>query len=488
MLNSPSRHPGLPGIEHTARPGGDQAPSQSYWHQAASPLANTTPRSTSVDRYGLPLSTSSPLAATTFQAGLDRLLASDAGAADCFQRSVDADDGCARAQVALAVVCRLRGDTHRARTLVARAITLNASLPEDERLHVATLAAFVQRPTGALPSLADHLQAVPHDVLALYLTVLLIGRSGTRDWQQQMYATLSNLASRYGDDWWFLGAYAMAHEEIGDLEGARRLAERSLERNPRNAGAAHPLAHADYETAEHTAGARRLRSWLASYDPSAPLHSHLSWHLALFALAAGNVSHALAIYEQSIRPGATQATASIVDAASLLWRVQLCSDVEVEDRWANLHDLARSHRAGTPLNDTHAALALAATGDEAVLRTLNDDLRALASRGQSVAGEVVLPLVHGIAAFGRADYPEAVRHLEAVHGQIVRIGGSNAQREVVEETLLVACLRAGLFERARSLILARLERRPSRRDDAWLQAAQAPLAVSAPVAFPAPAS
>ena len=53
--------------------------------------------------------------------------------------------------------------------------------------------------------------------------------------------------------------------------------------------------------------------------------------------------------------------------------------------------------------------------------------------------------------------------------QVVRIGGSNAQREVVEDTLLQAYLRAGHLEPMAALLRQRLARRPSARDEHWLQ-------------------
>jgi hypothetical protein len=45
--------------------------------------------------------------------------------------------------------------------------------------------------------------------------------------------------------------------------------------------------------------------------------------------------------------------------------------------------------------------------------------------------------------------------------------GSGAQREVVEDTLLVALMRSGHAEKARNLLDRRLHRRPSPRDAAW---------------------
>jgi len=85
----------------------------------------------------------------------------------------------------------------------------------------------------------------------------------------------------------------------------------------------------------------------------------------------------------------------------------------------------------------------------------------------------VLPLVEGVAAFARAEYETAWRTLEPLSREIVRIGGTNAQREVFEDTLVEAYLRAGQFGKAESLLRRRLNRRSSARDLVWLQRAQA---------------
>ena len=84
-------------------------------------------------------------------------------------------------------------------------------------------------------------------------------------------------------------------------------------------------------------------------------------------------------------------------------------------------------------------------------------------------------LVEALAAFARGDYESAVRYLDPVADQVVRIGGSNAQREVFEDTLLQAYLRAGYYTQAESLLRKRLARRPSARDTLWLQQAQVAL-------------
>ena len=50
--------------------------------------------------------------------------------------------------------------------------------------------------------------------------------------------------------------------------------------------------------------------------------------------------------------------------------------------------------------------------------------------------------------------------LRSVLAPLVRVGGSAAQREIVEETLLHALMAAGRLDEARAMIDARLDRRP----------------------------
>jgi tetratricopeptide (TPR) repeat protein len=127
---------------------------------------------------------------------------------------------------------------------------------------------------------------------------------------------------------------------------------------------------------------------------------------------------------------------------------------------------------GMAFVDTNAALALAAARDEVAFGRLIDGLRALDAQGHPTAGCVVLPLVQGIWAFAQGAYDEAIEWIEPIADQIVRIGGSNAQREVFEDTLLEAYLRAGRYALAEAILRQRLDRRPSGRDFFWLGRAQ----------------
>src|SRR6185436_2585865 len=90
------------------------------------------------------------------------------------------------------------------------------------------------------------------------------------------------------------------------------------------------------------------------------------------------------------------------------------------------------------------------------------------SAGRLPAGPGAAELAEGLGAFAVGDYEGAIRRIEPVAGEITRLGGSHAQRDVFEETLIQAYLRTDRREQAAALLRRRLDRRPSARDLDWL--------------------
>jgi len=75
--------------------------------------------------------------------------------------------------------------------------------------------------------------------------------------------------------------------------------------------------------------------------------------------------------------------------------------------------------------------------------------------------EVVVPLIEGLHAFARSDYDAAVDRLEPIEARIVEVGGSHAQRELFQDTLIAAALRGTRPDRAEPLLARRLAKRPN---------------------------
>ena len=80
---------------------------------------------------------------------------------------------------------------------------------------------------------------------------------------------------------------------------------------------------------------------------------------------------------------------------------------------------------------------------------------------------VVPAICRAALAFAEENYADSARILEPVAAEVTRIGGSGAQREMIEDMLLLALMRSGEAVKAGELLDRRLHRRPSPRDTRW---------------------
>jgi tetratricopeptide (TPR) repeat protein len=317
--------------------------------------------------------------------------------------------------------------------------------------------------------LADH----PTDALALRLAqdaYFFLGRS----------AAIRDCASRVLPAWdrgnpltsFVLGLYAFGLEETGDLKRAEDFGREALARNPRDAWATHALAHVMETANRHEEGVAFLKSTRADWAHAHFMAHHNGWHLALFLIEQGRFDEVLADYDRFTAPKlADDATLDRVDAASLLWRLELAG-VDVGDRWAPVADKWMAHVDDHLLafNDLHCAFAAARSpdGDHAIRlsRSLDEYERLGSGDNRQVTAEVGRRLIDGALAFARRDYACAVEAILAVRHDAVRIGGSHAQRDIVNLTLIAAAERSGQWSLARALLAERVRVRPTPRTKA----------------------
>ncbi len=116
-------------------------------------------------------------------------------------------------------------------------------------------------------------------------------------------------------------------------------------------------------------------------------------------------------------------------------------------------------RPETPFVALHAALAVAASGDLAQARHAARPLRGLrrADRAHHRGHRLRRPARRRASRTG----VRRARLLTDVLPGLPRVGGSAAQREIVEETLLFCLVSDGQAERALTLLDGRLDRRTS---------------------------
>jgi tetratricopeptide (TPR) repeat protein len=253
--------------------------------------------------------------------------------------------------------------------------------------------------------------------------------------------------------------HAFAACECGRLDEARELIERSLTAFPQSAHGAHVKAHVLHEMGEPAACLEFLEAWMPSFDRRGLLHCHLSWHVALSALALGKREHALEVYHSCIRPGAAWGPPLnvVTDSAAFLWRMELAGEPRRTELWREVRDYALRcfPKAGVPFADVHTAVACVANEDFAALEKLAGDMQARLDAGNLAPGRVVPTLTAAFASYAKNDWTTAIRLLEEALPETVRIGGSRAQRDLVEYTLLAAYFKAGKAEEANALVARR---------------------------------
>src|SRR5947207_8797919 len=292
------------------------------------------------DRYGLPITTASAVAAEHFQRGMDMLLSYGPGADDAFAAAVQADERLARAHAGIALVAVAHGDAATARAAVDKAGQVVPGATGRERQHVEALGALIGGETArGLDLVNEHIAEFPRDAMLVNQASSAIGFAGARDREQQRVAFLERLAAAYGDDWWFQSALAFTYHEVDRFEESRRLSERSLAQCPGNANASHNLAHIHFEAHDNDGGAAFLEAWLATYDSQASFHCHLAWHLAMFELHRGHAARAREIFERDMRT-AVNPRLAMIDGSALVWRFRLDGAPEPPEAWRDLAALA----------------------------------------------------------------------------------------------------------------------------------------------------
>ena len=159
----------------------------------------------------------------------------------------------------------------------------------------------------------------------------------------------------------------------------------------------------------------------------------------------------------------------VSDTASFLWRLKAYGHTVPTGLWEDAAAYSGSYfrKAGFAFADVHMALLAAATGDKAAVEERVKAQMALIEAGALPAGPVVPAICRAALAFADEDYASCARILEPVAAEVVRIGGSGAQREMIENMLLLSLMRSGEAVKAGELLDRRLHRRPSSRDMRW---------------------
>lgn len=435
------------------------------------------------DQRNLPISTNSSAAAKAYREGMDLLLSLWPGALEALDRAVLQDPDFALAHAARARLHAIHARPSEAKVGIAHSeslVTRNGT--ERERSHVGVLSLAINgRAKKALAATLNHVHQWPQDVLILALPLGAFGLfafSGMANHDQARVDLCERYARHFAaDDWWFLTYRGWAHAENGNFQLGRQLTQRALELRRWNVNGAHAMAHVLHECGANAEAQDMIADWLPEYDRSGILHGHIAWHGALIALEQGDVCTALDYYTGNVVPSVSNGTPVniISDTASFLWRLDAYGHDVPHSLWQEAAGYAAGHfqQPGFAFADFHMALIEAATGNQDALERRRHLLSLMDKNNDFPVGPVASMLCFAVQAFANGEYAECARVLEPVASQVVRIGGSGAQREIVDDMLVVALMKAGEVREAKSALNRRLHRRPSPRDDRWLSSLSA---------------
>ncbi|WP_370618355.1 FAD/NAD(P)-binding protein [Mumia qirimensis] len=434
------------------------------------------------DPLGLPISTTAE-AATAYNAGLERLMRLQDDVEVPLREAVALDPDFALGHATLALLGHEAGaDADVQASLEAALQAVLKRGDERERSLVDVVAQRVKdvRHQGAR-ALMNHIAGHPRDILAVSAAVPTIAFSGVTDVQQEAWDLVEGLAPAYGDHWWYISLLAFTRQDQNRFEEAGLLAESALSCEPSSGHAVHAQTHVMYETGQHEGGRVWLDHWVTESGRSASHRAHFSWHAALHELALGDTEAVRRRYYSQLAPPTVTGVRALIDSASLLWRWRLTTsdwDAAVSRgvpgaaggafdgetapppiaSVLDAVDPAMVDRPETPFVALHAAIALAASEQPSRLAALAQHCR---RSDDATMRSVVATVCDALLAAAERRWDDAATLLEDTVPVLAKVGGSAAQREIVEETLLFCLVSAGHAERAQALLGARLHRRPS---------------------------
>ncbi|HWN65987.1 MAG TPA: tetratricopeptide repeat protein [Haliangium sp.] len=338
-------------------------------------------------------------------------------------------------------------------------------LNDRERRHATAVNSLIE---GAFLRTTEQLEDIavedPHDILAVQMGHLLdFYRGDSRNLRDRVARVLPDWSADMPGYHCLLGMHSFGLEEMGDYARAEVVGRKAVELEHRDSWAHHAVAHVMEMQGRDQDGAAWLTGGQTGWTESF-FAVHNWWHVALFLLETDQVDKALEIYDGLMRGGQSPVVFDMLDHSALLWRLY-CRGVDVGNRWQALADRWQPLIEDKlyAFNDVHALIPLLGAGRDAEVERLISVMTVTAGQqtdNGAMTRDVGLPLARALVAFHRGQYATVLELLRPVRNIAARFGGSHAQRDLIDLTLLAAASRSGNRGQLRALANERLELRP----------------------------
>jgi len=332
------------------------------------------------------------------------------------------------------------------------------ALPQNDReaRHIQALQLLIDGRWHASGRMLEDLSLeYPHDLLALQAGHQLDFFTGdARMLRDRIARVLPDWSSSVPGYHAVLGMYAFGLEESGDYLHGERVGREAVSLQPDDAWAQHAVAHVLEMQGRREEG----MAWMLgnpAWQQDSMLAVHNWWHLALHYLEHEDFETVLALYDGPIDGHQGSLAMELIDASSLLWRLQL-RGVDVGNRWTSLAErwAAMANDGRYAFNDFHAAMAFACSGRTDLLDGLSEAQRRACQQDDDNARFTAMigaPGVEAVTAFVDGQYARCVDLLRPARSQAHVFGGSHAQRDLIDQTLLTAARRSDQHSLARGL-------------------------------------
>ncbi len=331
----------------------------------------------------------------------------------------------------------------------------------------------------AIELLAVLAELYSEDCLSVKVAEWLFYCTGQAYQAKRYLALCEKIAVHHKKNSAFLAMHSFAYELSGDCEKAYTLASRSLELDPNMAWAHHTISHIFLKQSKSVAGISfltevrpRIRRFLSYPSPR-----HLNWHLSLCYLAELNKPACLDIYTNEIWSQPDNVLKQI-DAISLLWRLEMAGFPQ-EEKWPKILDCLQKtpYEHYVPFHNAHYVYALARANKADLAEQVVAKSSIYASQLEGINKDwwanAGVPLFRACLAFAKQDYKAAHKYIDNIIPQLLSVGGSDAQDEILWQMYYLSLLKSGEKSKAQAIRANHLKQYdPTQLGQYWLGLAE----------------
>lgn len=343
----------------------------------------------------------------------------------------------------------------RARTYAEAAAPLLAGANDREKMLHALISAWIANDMPRAENMAAQIVSEhPRDLAALKLGQYFAFNRG--DAPAMLRLAKAGEAENAGNAN-FHAMAAFAFEQCHLLDKAEAAARRALDLQESEPWAHHALAHVMLTQGRVVEGATFLKAAAPSWDGlNSFMYTHNWWHRALFSISLGDHDTVRAMYDEHCWSQEKSYSQDQIGAVSLLARMEMAG-IDTGNRWDELADWLKVRHADTvnaflTLQYLYGLARAGRAEARQLMEAIGNKAAAAADFEKTAWAEVALPAARGILAHIEGRHGEATRDLAAALPRMAEVGGSHAQRDLFEQILLDAHLKAGNLVQAQQML------------------------------------